>query len=151
MTISALLTKDNIFIDTNITSKKRLLEFIANQSSSTNEEDEKNKLYCNLLDRERLGSTGLGRGFAVPHARMEKLDEAFGVFIKLNQAINFDAPDNIPVDLVFAIVIPEQATDQHLQILSALAKIFSQPDVCESIRQAESSEEIISLIESAER
>lgn len=151
MTISALLTKDNIFIDTNITSKKRLLEFIANQSSSTIEEDEKNKLYCNLLDRERLGSTGLGRGFAVPHARMEKLDEAFGVFIKLNQAINFDAPDNIPVDLVFAIVIPEQATDQHLQILSALAKIFSQPDVCESIRQAESSEEIISLIESAER
>ena len=151
MTISALLTKDNIFIDTNITSKKRLLEFIANQSSSTIEEDEKNKLYCNLLDRERLGSTGLGRGFAVPHARMENLDEAFGVFIKLNQAINFDAPDNIPVDLVFAIVIPEQATDQHLQILSALAKIFSQPDVCESIRQAESSEEIISLIESAER
>lgn len=151
MTISALLSKDNIFIDTNITSKKRLLEFIANQSSSTIEEDAKNKLYCNLLDRERLGSTGLGRGFAVPHARMADLDEAFGVFIKLSQAIHFDAPDNIPVDLVFAIVIPEQATEQHLQILSALAKIFSQPDVCEAIRQAETSEEIVNLIESAER
>ena len=151
MTIAALLSKDNIFIGPEIKSKKRLLEFIANQSTSALEEYTKNKLYCNLLDRERLGSTGLGRGFAVPHARIADLDEAFGVFIKLNQAIKFEAPDNLPVDLVFAIVIPEQATDQHLQILSALAKIFSQPEVCEAIRQAESREEIINFIEAAEQ
>lgn len=150
MTISALLSKDRIFINTDITSKKRLLEFIASQASSQLSTEE-TRLYCNLLDRERLGSTGLGRGFAVPHARMADVDEAFGVFIKLNQAINFEAPDNLPVDLVFAIVIPEEATDQHLQILSALAKIFSQQDVCESIRQAETSEQIVNLIESAER
>ncbi len=151
MTIAALLSKDNIFIGPEITSKKRLLQFIASESTSALEDEAKIKLYSNLLDRERLGSTGLGRGFAVPHARIAELEEAFGVFIKLDEAINFEAPDNLPVDLVFAIVIPEQATDQHLQILSALAKIFSQPEVCESIRQAQSREEIITIIESAER
>ncbi|MCP4432701.1 MAG: PTS transporter subunit EIIA [Gammaproteobacteria bacterium] len=150
MTISALLTTDRIFVNTDITSKKKLLEFIASQAPSKLELAE-TTLYCNLLDRERLGSTGLGKGFAVPHARLANLDSAFGVFIKLNQAINFEAPDNLPVDLVFAIIIPEQATDQHLQILSALAKIFSQPDVCDSIRQADSSEEIVKLIDSAEQ
>ena len=150
MTISALLTTDRIFVNTDIKSKKKLLEFIASQASSQLDLAE-TTLYCNLLDRERLGSTGLGRGFAVPHARLADLDSAFGVFIRLNQAINFEAPDNLPVDLVFAIIIPEQATDQHLQILSALAKIFSQADVCESIRLAASSEDIVKLIDSAER
>ncbi len=150
MTISALLSSDRIFINADITSKKKLLEFIASNASAKRQLAE-NALYCNLLDRERLGSTGLGRGFAVPHARISNLDAAFGVFIKLDQAINFEAPDNQPVDLVFAIIIPEQATDQHLHILSSLAKIFSQAEVCESIRQAESSEEIIKLIDSAEQ
>ena len=150
MTISALLSNDRIFINTDITSKKKLLEFIASQASSKLPLAE-STLYSNLLDRERLGSTGLGKGFAVPHARLPDLDAAFGVFIKLNQAINFEAPDNQPVDLVFAIIIPEQATDQHLQILSSLARIFSQADVCESIRQAESSEQIAQLIDSAEQ
>lgn len=150
MTISALLSTDRIFVNTDITSKKKLLEFIASQASS-NLQLAENKLYNNLLDRERLGSTGLGKGFAVPHARLTDLDAAFGVFIKLNQPINFEAPDNQPVDLVFAIIIPQQATDQHLQILSSLARIFSQADVCESIRQAVSSEEIVKLIDSAEQ
>lgn len=150
MTISALLSPDRIFINADITSKKKLLEFIASHASS-NLQLAENTLYCNLLDRERLGSTGLGRGFAVPHARIAGLDEAFGVFIKLDQAINFEAPDNQPVDLVFAVIVPEQATDQHLHILSSLARIFSQAEVCESIRQATSNEEIVNLIDSAEQ
>ncbi len=150
MTISALLSPDRIFINTEITSKKKLLEFIANQVSSQLPLA-KTTLYNNLLDRERLGSTGLGRGFAIPHARLAELDSAIGVFIKLEQAIKFEAPDNKPVDLVFAIIIPEQATDQHLQTLSALARIFSQEDICAAIRKADSSEEVVKLIDSAEQ
>ena len=149
MTISALLSPERIFINTEITSKKKLLEFIANRASDQLELAEAT-LYANLLDRERLGSTGLGKGFAVPHARLADLDKAIGLFIKLEQAINFEAPDNQPVDLVFAIIIPEQATDQHLQTLSALAKVFSQAEVCEAIRNADSSEEVVKLIDSAE-
>ena len=149
MTISALLSPERIFINTEITSKKKLLEFIANRASDQLQLAEAT-LYANLLDRERLGSTGLGKGFAVPHARLADLDKAIGLFIKLEQAINFEAPDNQPVDLVFAIIIPEQATDQHLQTLSALAKVFSQAEVCEAIRNADSSEEVVKLIDSAE-
>ncbi len=150
MTITALLSPDRIFINTEITSKKKLLEFIANQASSQLQLAEAT-LYSNLLDRERLGSTGLGSGFAIPHARIADLDRAVGVFIKLGQAINFEAPDNQPVDLVFAIIIPEQATDQHLQTLASLAKVFSQAEVCEAIRNADTGEEVVKLIDSAEQ
>ena len=150
MTITALLSPERIFIDTEISSKKRLLEFIADQVSNQFEIVQ-TTLFCNLLDRERLGSTGLGKGFAVPHARLANLDEAIGIFIKLDNPVNFEAPDNQPVDLVFAIIIPEQATDQHLQILSALARVFSQAEVCETIRKASSSEEVIKLIDSADQ
>jgi len=150
MTISSLLSPERIFINTEISSKKRLLEFIATQVSDQYQLTQAT-LYNNLLDRERLGSTGLGKGFAVPHARLADLDSAVGLFIKLENPINFEAPDNKPVDLVFAIIIPDHATDQHLQTLSALAKVFSQASVCEAIRQASFSEEVVSIIDSAEQ
>ena len=150
MTISTLLSPERIFINTDISSKKRLLQFIANQVSDQFQLTE-SQLYTNLLDRERLGSTGLGRGFAVPHARLPNLDQAIGLFIKLDKPINFDAPDNQPVDLVFTIIIPEEAVDLHLQTLSSLARVFTQNSVCEAIRKVESSDEVIDIIDSAEQ
>ncbi len=149
MTISALLSPDRIFIDTDISSKKRLLEFIAS-TVATQFHLSQPKIYNNLLNRERLGSTGLGKGFAIPHARLINLDTTIACFIRLNQPVNFESPDNQPVDLVFAIIIPENATDEHLKILSSLAKIFSQNEICNAIRKASSGEEIARIIESAE-
>ena len=149
MTISALLSPDRIFIDTDISSKKRLLEFIAS-AVATQFHLSQPKIYNNLLNRERLGSTGLGKGFAIPHARLINLDTTIACFIRLNQPVNFEAPDNQPVDLVFAIIIPENATDEHLKILSSLAKIFSQKEICNAIRKASSGEEIARIIDSAE-
>ena len=111
-------------------------------------------LFCaanNLLDRERLGSTGLGKGFAVPHARLASLDKTLGYFYRLSNPVNFEAQDNQPVDLVFTIIIPEEATEEHLLILSSLAGIFSKPEVCDAIRKAGSTEEILQIIESAEQ
>ena len=150
MTISALLSPQRIFLDAEISSKKKLLEFIAD-TVSTQTDLSQAALFNNLLGRERLGSTGLGRGFAVPHARIPELDSTVACFIRLKQAVNFESPDNIPVDLAFAIIIPEEATDEHLQILSGLAGIFSQPDVCDAVRQADSIESIIDIIQSAEQ
>ena len=150
MTISALLSPDRIFINTDISSKKRLLQFIAN-TVATQFNLPQPAIYSNLLDRERLGSTGLGKGFAIPHARLVDLDSTIGCFIRLDQPVNFEAPDNQPVDLVFTIIIPENATDEHLQILSSLAKIFSQTEVCEAIRKAESGDEVARIIDSAEK
>ena len=150
MTISTLLSPERIFINTAISSKKRLLEFIAKQVSEQFELTQ-SQLYTNLLDRERLGSTGLGKGFAVPHARLPFLDHAVGLFIKLDEPINFDAPDDQPVDLVFTIIIPEDAIDQHLQTLSSLARVFSQDSVCEAIRKVGSIDEVMEIIDSAEQ
>ena len=150
MTISALLAPQRIFLDTEISSKKKLLELIANIVADQTQMPE-SAIYNNLLNRERLGSTGLGHGFAVPHARVENLDKTIGCLFRLKEPVNFESPDNQPVDLVFTIIIPQEATEEHLIILSSLASIFSQTDVCEAIRGATSRDEIAQIIESAEQ
>ena len=150
MIISALLSPQSIFIDTEITSKKKLLELIANIVADRTKLSE-SSIYNNLLNRERLGSTGLGQGFAVPHARVDDLDKTIGCFFRLKQAVNFESPDNRPVDLVFTIIIPEEATEEHLMILSSLASIFSREEICDAIRNAASKDEIAQIIQSAEQ
>jgi len=150
MTISALLSPQRIFLDTEISSKKKLLQLIANIVADQTRLSE-SSIYNNLLNRERLGSTGLGHGFAVPHARLENLDKTIGCLFRLKEPVNFEAPDNQPVDLVFTIIIPQEATEEHLMILSSLARIFSQTDVCEAIRGATSRDEIAQIIKSAEQ
>ena len=149
MTISALLSPQRIFLDTEITSKKKLLQLIANIAADQTQLSESD-IYNGLLNRERLGSTGLGQGFAVPHARVNELDKTMACFFRLKEAVNFEAPDNQPVDLVFTIIIPEEATEEHLMILSSLASIFSRSEICEAIRNAGSRDEIAQIIESAE-
>ena len=150
MTISALLSPQRIFLDTEISSKKKLLELIANIVADQTRLSE-SSIYNNLLNRERLGSTGLGHGFAVPHARLENLDKTIGCLFRLKEPVNFEAPDNQPVDLVFTIIIPQEATEEHLMILSSLARIFSQTDVCEAIRGATNRDEIVQIIKAAEQ
>ena len=150
MTISALLTPQCIFIDTEISSKKKLLELIANVVADRTRLSE-SSIYANLLNRERLGSTALGQGFAVPHARVADLERTLGCFFRLKEAVNFEAPDDRPVDLVFTVIIPEEATEEHLVILSSLARIFSDPEVCEAIRKATSKDEIAKIIAAAEK
>ena len=150
MTISALLSPQRIFLDTEISSKKKLLELIATTIAEQTDSPQ-SCIYNGLLDRERLGSTGLGQGFAIPHARLPNLDQTLGCFFRLKEAVNFEAPDNLPVDLVFTIIVPEEATEEHLMILSSLASIFSKPDVCNAIRMAESSEEVTRIIDSADQ
>lgn len=150
MAISALLSPQKIFIDTEVTSKKKLLELIASVVADQTQLAE-STIYSNLLNRERLGSTGLGKGFAVPHARVPELDKTVGCFFRLKDAVNFESPDNQPVDLVFTIVIPEEATEEHLLILSSLARIFSKTEVCQAIRMANGKDEIEKIIQSAEQ
>ena len=150
MTISALLSPQRIFLDVEITSKKKLLELIANIVADQAQLAE-SSIYSNLLSRERLGSTGLGHGFAVPHARVENLEQTIGCLFRLKEPVNFEAPDNQPVDLVFTIIIPQEATEEHLIILSSLAKLFSQSEVRDAIHNATSKDEIAQIILSAEQ
>jgi PTS system nitrogen regulatory IIA component len=149
MFISTLLASDNIFTDADISSKKRLLEYIAEKASAELSLPQ-NTIFNKLLERERLGSTGLGQGFAVPHARLDNLTKAHACFIKLDKAIKYDAMDQKPVDLIFVLFIPEASTEEHLQILASLARIFSQSSISAKIRDSKTSQEIIELIKQAE-
>jgi PTS system nitrogen regulatory IIA component len=149
MSITSLLVENRIFSQADITSKKRLLEFIAEKAAEELEIPQ-SAIYNKLLERERLGSTGLGQGIAVPHARLDNLKEAHACLVKLNEGVNYDAVDKQSVDLIFALFIPEESTEEHLQILAALARIFSQKPVTDKIRNSSSAEEIISHIQQAE-
>ena len=125
MLISDLLSPESIRCDVHSSSKKRLLEIISEELARNNEDLSAREIFESLCARERLGSTGLGKGVAIPHGRIKGLKEAVGAFMRLAAPVQFDAPDGKPVSLLFVLLVPEQATEQHLQILSELAQMFS--------------------------
>ena len=128
------------------TSKKRVLEQLGMRLAQTVPSLTQDIVFDALLQRERLGSTGLGRGIALPHARMSQVHKAVGAFIKIPTGVDFDAVDGQPVDLAFAMLVPEKATDDHLKLLAQLAKMFSNTDFCDALRNALSAEQLLTLI-----
>lgn len=98
--------------------------------------------------REQLGSTGLGQGVGIPHGRLKGLKQVAGMFYRLSTPIPFDAPDNRPVDLVFFLLVPEQSTEEHLQLLSELAQGFSDPEFREKLRSSTDTAEVLQLFAS---
>jgi mannitol/fructose-specific phosphotransferase system IIA component (Ntr-type) len=100
-------------------------------------------IFDSLLNRERLGSTGLGTGVAIPHGRMTGIDAPVGAIITLKNGVDYDAVDHQPVDLLFALVVPEASTDEHLQILATLARMFSDRKLCENLRASQDAEQLL--------
>ena len=127
-------------------SKKRTLEYIANIISQRQPGLNAKELFNLLVNREKLGSTGLGSGFALPHCRIAGLVEPQALFLRLAEAIDFDAIDSKPVDLVFALVVPEQETEKHLDFLRQIAEQFSDELLCHELRRADSSETLYRLL-----
>lgn len=122
--ISKILSVDNVIADMDVSSKKRLFEQVGLMVENSHA-IARSDVFDSLFAREKLGSTGLGQGVAIPHGRIKGLKEATGIFIRLKSPIPFDAPDGKPVSLLFVLLVPEQATDIHLQVLSELAQRFS--------------------------
>ena len=122
--ISKILLPDNILLDAESTSKKRVFERVG-LLFENNQQIARSQVFDSLFAREKLGSTGLGEGVAIPHGRIAKLREATAAFVKTSHPIPFDAPDGEPVNLIFVLLVPERATDLHLQILGELAQMFS--------------------------
>ena len=122
--LGRLLPTNNVILDLDVTSKKRVFEHAGLLFEDTLGISRR-KIFDALLARERLGSTGLGHGVAIPHGRIKGLKSAAGAFIRTQSPIAFEAPDGNPVNLIFVLLVPEKATDQHLQILSELAQMFS--------------------------
>jgi PTS system nitrogen regulatory IIA component len=122
--VAKLLPPSNIVLDLEVTSKKRLFEQIG-LLFENNQGIARSLVFDSLFARERLGSTGLGQTVAIPHGRIKGLKEAVGAFVRLTTPVAFDAPDGKPVSLVFVLLVPEHATEQHLHILSELAQMLS--------------------------
>lgn len=128
-----------------IASKKRLLEVLSNLLASDDTGLNPETVFEHLLERERLGSTGLGHGIALPHARMKEITEARGAVVLLQENVEFDAIDEQPVDLAFALLVPESANETHLQLLSSLATMFSDADFRDTLRNCASAKEMVEL------
>lgn len=129
-----------------LTSRKRALETISGLLARDGEPSSQRLVFDQLCARERLGSTGLGHGVALPHARVPGLEEACGAFIRANEGIDFDAPDGAGVDLVFGLVVPEECTGEHIEMLAMLARLFSAEALRDSLRHARSPEEVFALL-----
>ncbi|MGH8638964.1 MAG: PTS IIA-like nitrogen regulatory protein PtsN [Burkholderiales bacterium] len=130
--ISKLLPEPNVVLDLDVASKKRVFEQ-AGLLFENNNQIARSQVFESLFAREKLGSTGLGQGIAIPHGRIKGLKEAVGALVRLRQAIAFDSPDGQPVSLIFVLLVPEKATDLHLQILSELAQMFSDKSLREKL------------------
>ncbi len=144
--IAQALTKNHILLDLEVSSKKRLFESIALLVESVNFIPHQ-EVFDKLLEREKLGSTGLGQGTAIPHGRIAGIQEVTGVFVRLKMPIAFDAPDDLPVQLLFVLLAPEQATDLHLQLLSELAQLFSSRQLREALLKSPDVATTLSLLQ----
>ena len=122
--IARLLPETNVALDLELASKRRVFDE-AGMLFQHHQGIARSTVFDSLFARERLGSTGLGQGVAIPHGRIAKLAAPIGAFLRLKEAIPFEAPDGRPVNLLFFVLMPEKDTNSHLQILASLAEIFA--------------------------
>ena len=149
MELESLLPLSRVVPDMEISSKKRALQSLSQLLSENDTGLDEDDIFDSFLARERLGSTGLGKGVAIPHGRMASAKEAHAAIIKLDKGIAYDSPDEAPVDLLIGLVVPEESTEEHLQILACLAEILGEEKSLEQLRKADSGEEIYRVISSS--
>jgi len=142
--ISHLLATENIILDFEASSKKRVFEKVGLLFENS-QGIARSTIFDSLFAREKLGSTGLGKGIAIPHGRIKGLKTAHGAFLRLANPVAFDSPDGKPVSLLFVLIVPEDDTEHHLQILSELAEHFSDNSCYEALCSAESADIILKI------
>ncbi|MCW8883617.1 MAG: PTS IIA-like nitrogen regulatory protein PtsN [Motiliproteus sp.] len=142
MSLHETLIRERCFHDVPGSSKKRVLENASQILSETVDSLDAEEIFTGLISRERLGSTGLGDGIAIPHCRLENCQGTTGALVKLPEPIDFDAIDGNPVDLLFILIVPAEATEQHLQILASLAELFSQEEVRSALRATQDADDL---------
>ncbi|MFO1421261.1 MAG: PTS sugar transporter subunit IIA [Candidatus Competibacteraceae bacterium] len=138
MDITDLITRGRIVCDSEVASKKRVIEVLSELLATGQPDLTARPIFDSLVGRERLGSTGLGHGVALPHGRFSQSQHAIGAFVKLRKGVDFDALDRQPVDLVFGLLVPDHYTDEHLKILAYLAEMFSDRTFCQHLRETDS-------------
>jgi PTS system nitrogen regulatory IIA component len=135
MRVNELLTPERTFVDIEGGSKKRLLDKVAQLAASSCPELEEQQVFDALIARERLGSTGIGEGIAIPHCRLASCKRAVGLLLRLSEPVDFDSADAQPVDVVFVLLVPEENPEEHLKTLSHLAALFNEDRFRQELRK----------------
>jgi nitrogen PTS system EIIA component len=145
MHLSNVLSLDCTKSAVHCSSKKRALEIISEIAAEHLDQNPQPLFEC-ILNREKMGSTGIGNGIAIPHGRIQNSDQAVAILIQCQDPIQFDAIDNQPVDLLFALLVPDAQCKEHLKTLSSMAEKLSNKQVCKQLRTAKSDEELYQIM-----
>lgn len=146
MHLSEIININCIRSNINVQSKKRALEMLSELLAQDQTQLDSSDIFDSLLSRERLGATGVGYGIAIPHGRIKNCQKLSGAFIQLNEGVDFNTIDNQPVDILFALIVPEESTDEHLQVLALLASMFNDENFRDKLRHNKNEEDIYQLL-----
>ena len=149
MQLSEILTISCTCCDLAVTSKKRILEKICQLAATQVTDIDQDELLDSLLDREKMGSTGIGNGIAIPHGRLPNASKAVAVLITTEQTIDFDAIDNRAVDIFVALFVPENSCQEHLDTLKSIAQLFSDKKLIKQVRKCRDNQSLYDLIQQA--
>lgn len=145
MDLGDLVTKEGIIPSLNATTKKQSLQELARYAAELTGIPQRD-VFDALLQRERLGSTGLGRGIAVPHVKFKSLTQIVCIFARVDAPIDFEASDGEPVDLIFLLLAPEHASGDHLKALARISRLLREPDVSAQLRASKDSDTLLSVL-----
>jgi PTS system nitrogen regulatory IIA component len=145
MEIAELLTPRSVIAQLRVGSKKQALQEIARRAAATIGIVER-RIYDVLTERERLGTTGIGRGVAIPHGKLNELTRLYGLFARLERPIAFEAIDDQPVDLIFVLLAPEEAGAEHLRALARISRLLRDRTACEKLRGTDNADALFALL-----
>jgi len=145
MEIADLISPKTVFADLKATSKKQALQELSRRAAAVTGCDEREILNV-LIERERLGTTGVGKGIAIPHGKLKSLNRIYGFFARLDSGINFDSMDDMPVDLIFLLLAPEEGGADHLKALARVSRTLRDAGRCERLRGTESSDALFAVL-----
>ncbi|MCC6912976.1 MAG: PTS IIA-like nitrogen regulatory protein PtsN [Rhodospirillaceae bacterium] len=149
MEIRDLLQPEAVVADLKAANKKQLLQELARHASKITGVNER-KIFETLLERERLGSTGVGSGIAIPHGKLSDFKRLYGVFARLDRAVEFDSIDEQPVDLIFLLLAPEGAGADHLKALARVSRLLRDSSMCDKLRGAETADGLYMVLTQSE-
>lgn len=145
MDLDSILTVESVIPRLKATSKKQALQELARKAAEITGLEQR-EVFDVLLERERLGTTGVGGGIAIPHGKLAALDRLRGVFARADRAIDFDSIDDRPVDLIFLLLAPEAAGADHLKALAKVSRLLRDPGTCDKLRGCETNDAILALL-----
>jgi PTS system nitrogen regulatory IIA component len=145
MPLTDLVAPNAVIPALKVTSKKQAIQELATKAAKLTGQNERG-IFETLMQREKLGSTGVGNGIAIPHGKVGKLDKLFGLFAKLDRPVDFDALDGQPVDLIFLLLAPEAAGADHLKALARVARLLRDPDIARKLRESRDAQALFAVL-----